>query len=315
MRVLRDHEGTLGAGPRVVAVGVFDGLHRGHQALLRSCLTLADGAATAVVTFDPHPAVVLAPDRAPSQLATLEQRLEGLEVLGVDAVRVVTFSDELARESAESFVERVLLAECAASIVVVGEDFRFGHDRQGDVSLLRTMGERHGFVVAPLAIVGDGRRWSSTTVRAALAQGDLASANDVLGRPFTVRGVVERGDQRGRELGYPTANLRLTPRQALPSDGVYAGAARVHGAWRSAAISVGTRPQFYADGSRLVEVHLPGFAGDLYDQTLDVAFLERLRTMDVFDSLEALVAQMEADTARSVEIFENFSPRDHQLLG
>ena len=168
MRVLRDHEGTLGPGPRVVAVGVFDGLHRGHQALLRSCLTLADGAATAVVTFDPHPAVVLAPDRAPSQLATLEQRLEGLEVLGVDAVRVVTFSDELARESAESFVERVLLAECAASIVVVGEDFRFGHDRQGDVSLLRTMGERHGFVVAPLAIVGDSHRWSSTTVRAAL---------------------------------------------------------------------------------------------------------------------------------------------------
>jgi len=315
VRILRDHEGTLGHGPRVVAIGVFDGLHRGHQALLRAAQTVADGAAVAVVTFDPHPASVLAPDRAPLLLGRLDQRLDELARRGVDAVRLVTFDAGLARESAESFVERVLVAECHATMVVVGEDFRFGHDRRGDVAMLRDLGARFGFEVAPLAVVGEGSRWSSTAVRSALAAGDLASANAVLGRPFTMRAEVEHGDQRGRELGYPTANLRLESYLATPVDGVYAGAARVNHQWVAAAISVGTRPQFYDDGARLIEVHLPGFTGDLYGVTLDVAFLEHLRPMAVFDDLEALTAQMARDTDHSQAIFNSFSPQAHQLLG
>jgi riboflavin kinase/FMN adenylyltransferase len=300
-----------------VAIGVFDGLHLGHQKIIEQLGDIArrHKARTTVVTFDPHPAAILAPQRAPLLIGSIEQRLEGLERLGVEQVRVLGFSEELAAESAASFIERVLVKELATSHVRVGEDFRFGHNREGDVALLTALGERLHFVVHPAPLYGDEFRWSSTAVREALQAGDLDAANQILGRPFTLRGVVVHGDQRGREIGFPTANLGLSDRQLLPALGIYAGAVRVGDEWRAGAISVGTRPQFYDDGFVLVEVNLPGFSGDLYDAVLDVVFLERLRGEMVFADVEALKAQMALDVTRSSARFEKFSPSWSTLLG
>lgn len=317
MIVVRDDASGASRGPSVVTIGVFDGLHRGHQRVIAQVreLALARGALATVVTFDPHPAEVLNPHDAPLLLATFDQRLEGFERLGVDQVRVLRFDERLEAESADSFIARVLVGELAAVGVVVGEDFRFGHGRAGDVALLASKGGL-GFVVAPAPLAGDTERWSSTAVRRHVAAGDVARAAEVLGRPFTVRGVVAHGDERGRDLGFPTANLATAPRQQLPGLGVYAGAARTpEGAWWPAAVSVGRRPQFYEAGERLVEAHLVGFAGDLYDATLDLAFLARLRAEAIFTDVAALVAQMGRDAARSGEIFKEFSPGASVLLG
>jgi riboflavin kinase/FMN adenylyltransferase len=319
MIVVRDGETSkLSGRDSVVAIGVFDGLHRGHQAVIQMVMHLEgrrthDAAAT-VVTFDPHPADVLAPERAPRLLGTLEQRLEGLRALGVDQVRVLTFDRVLASESAPDFVTRVLVGELRAREVVVGKDFRFGHDRSGDVSLLRAEGRRYDFVIHEAQTFGEPR-WSSSAVRAALDEGDVGSANAILGRPFVLRGRVEHGDARGGELGFATANLATEARQLVPFGGIYAGAARTpDGSWWPAAISIGTRPQFYDDGPLLVEVHLPGFHANLYDASLDVAFLGRLRDEQVFTDVEALVDQIARDVEQTLEIFKKFSPNGSALL-
>ena len=199
--------------------------------------------------------------------------------------------------------------------IVVGEDFHFGHDREGDVDLLGTLGERYHFVVHPAPIFGEGIRWSSTSVRESLQAGDLALANKILGRPFTLRATVVHGDARGRELGFPTANLRVSSRHLVPGIGIYAGAAKVGGQWWPGAISVGTRPQFYDDGSVLVEVYVAGFGGDLYDSVLDVAFLEHLRGEMVYEDVAQLVRQIERDVEQTVAIFAKFSPSANILLG
>lgn len=302
-----------------VAIGVFDGLHRGHQRVIERlrALALEHDAVSTVVTFDPHPALVLNAQRAPRSISTIEQRLEGLEALGVEQVRVLGFDESLSQERAEDFVARVLVGELSANVIVVGEDFRFGRDREGDVTMLRALGTRYGFSVHEAPPYGDEHdgRWSSSIVRATLEEGDLERAARVLGRAFIVRGRVVRGDQRGTELGYPTANLALGARQQLPRAGIYAGAGHVGNRWWPAAISVGTRPQFYENGALLVEVYLVGFSGDLYDAVLDVAFLAHLRAEAKFDTLEELVAQIGRDAAASVEIFRNFSPASSVLLG
>jgi riboflavin kinase/FMN adenylyltransferase len=315
--VLILREGDVSSSePCVVTLGVFDGLHRGHQAVIELVVSLAkryDALAT-VVTFDPLPAMVLAPTKAPRLLATIEQRLEGLAALGVDQVRVLTFTKELASESAETFIDHVLVHDLRARCVVVGEDFHFGHDRLGSVDLLRELGPSKGFDVVAAPLFGDGERWSSTSVRRALEKGDLEGAAQVLGRPFSLRGLVEHGDQRGETLGFPTANLKLSPTQELPGEGVYAGAARAGDAWWPAAISLGTRPQFYDDGNLLVEVHLVGFEGDLYGQTLDVLFLERVRGQETFANVEKLKEQIAHDVTKSREIFDGLSDEGFQLL-
>jgi riboflavin kinase/FMN adenylyltransferase len=318
MIVLRDDDmATFTGRPSVVTIGIFDGLHRGHQRIIRETRALAEqrGALLTVVTFDPHPAWVLASDRAPALLATLDQRLEGLEQLRVDQVRVVTFDRALANESAVTFIERVLEHQLHTIDVVVGEDFRFGNDRVGDVALLEVEGARRGFGVVPSPIHGTPARWSSTAVRRALREDDLALANDILGRPFTVRAGVVHGDGRGADLGYPTANLDLAIHQQIPHVGIYAGAVRTTPAsWWPAAISVGTRPQFYDDGALLVEVHIPGLDTDLYDAQLDVSFLTRLRGEQTFNDVDALVTQIGRDVEQTVEIFEKFSPTASALL-
>ena len=318
MIVLRDDDmATFTGRPSVVTIGIFDGLHRGHQQIISEARALAEqrGAVITVVTFDPHPARVLASDRAPLLLATLEQRLVGLESLGVDQVRVVTFDRALASESAVTFVERVLEHQLHAVDVVVGEDFRFGNDRLGDVALLEVEGARRGFGVVSSPIHGTPARWSSTAVRRALREGDLALANDILGRPFTVRAGVAHGDGRGADLGYPTANLDLAIHQQIPHVGIYAGAVRTApGTWWPAAISVGTRPQFYDNGALLVEVHIPGVDLDLYGAQLDVSFLTQLREEQTFIDVDALVTQIGRDVEQTVEIFEKFSPTASALL-
>ncbi|MBW4079300.1 MAG: bifunctional riboflavin kinase/FAD synthetase [Acidobacteria bacterium] len=316
MRIV--HEGTQASSePSAVAIGVFDGLHRGHQKVLERLTRVASRhrVRSTVVTFDPHPAVILAPERAPLQIATLAQRLDGLERLGIEQVRILDFDEQLARESAASFVERVLVAELKVRHVVVGEDFRFGHNRDGDVDFLTREGGVRGFDVQPAPIFGDAHRWSSTSVRQFLQATDLEKANQTLGRPFTLRGAVVHGDARGRELGYPTANLKVHSRQILPGLGIYAGAVRTNDAkWWPGAVSVGTRPQFYVDGSILVEVHIPGFSGDLYDQEIDIALLERLRGELVFTGVKELVSQIERDVEQSTVIFEKFSPERYALI-
>lgn len=317
MIVLRDGDGGVGLDESsVVTIGVFDGLHRGHQAVINQVIALAHefGARSTVVTFDPSPATVLAPLKVPRLLGTLEQRLEGIQALGVDQVRLVTFDDVLKLETARHFIERVLVGELRTRCVVVGEDFHFGHNREGTVTMLSDVGAELGFDVIPAPLFGDTQRWSSTSVRRALAVGDLASAESVLGHPFVLRGVVEHGDARGEDLGFPTANLRLSPQQALPSEGVYAGATELDGTWWPAAISVGTRPQFYEEGELLVEVHVPGFKGDLYELELDVVFLARLRDQMTFANVGDLTLRIDDDVAKTLEIFEKFSIIDAKLL-
>ena len=317
MIVLGEGENAPGSRPSVAAIGVFDGLHLGHQRVIAEVCQLArerNGVAT-IVTFDPHPATVLAPESAPLQLGTVSQRLEGLSALGIELVRVLRFDTALASETASSFIERVLVGELRVCDVVVGEDFHFGHDREGNVAVLQRVGATFGFAVHPAPIYGGTQRWSSTAVRSALGSGDLFSANALLGRAFTLRGTVVHGDARGQELGFRTANMATEPRQQLPALGIYAGAARTsERTWWPAAISVGTRPQFYDDGALLVEVHLPGYVGDLYDTSIDVAFLARLRGEAVFTDVDALVAQIGRDVDQTLEIFKNYSPLGSALL-
>lgn len=316
MIVLRDGDVERQSEPSVVSIGVFDGLHRGHQAIVGELVALSAtyGARSTVVTFDPSPAMVLAPTKAPALLMSVDQRLEGLEALGVQQVRVITFDETLVHESARHFIERVLVGELAVRAVVVGEDFHFGHNREGNVALLHEVGAELGFDVAPAPLYGDSERWSSTAVRRALALGGLSEAEEVLGHHFVLRGAVVHGDERGEALGFPTANLALAPHQALPSSGVYAGATKVDDAWWPAAISVGTRPQFYQDGELLVEVHLPGFTGNLYDRELEVVFLSRLRDQMTFANVDELTARIEDDVAKTRQLFDEQPSIDAQLL-
>jgi riboflavin kinase/FMN adenylyltransferase len=286
----------------VVAVGNLDGVHRGHQALVAGVLGEARRLrGTAVVlTFDPHPARVLAPERAPSALMTLEQKAEVLAALGVDRLAVLAFSPALARLTADQFVRDVLGTALGARVVAVGADFRFGHGRQGDASLLEELGARLGFGVLclPPVMVG-GTPVSSTRVREALEQGDAAAAAELLGRPHFVDGTVVKGEGRGRTIGFPTANLDPV-NETLPGNGVYAAWAHVdHEATpRPAAVNVGRRPTF--DGqATTVEAHLIGWSGDLYGRALRLAFVERLRPERRFEGVEALRAQIADDLVQA----------------
>ena len=293
---------TAGA---VVTIGAYDGVHLGHQAVLRLVRELADarGFEAALVTFDRHPAEVVRPESAPRLLTTLEQRLELLDATGdLDLCWVLTFDEARSKEAAEDFVREVLVEGIGARLVVVGADFHFGHRRGGNVPLLERMGAELGFEVLGLGLVaveGDPTAvpYSSTRIRQLLAEGDVAEAARLLGRPHEVRGVVERGDQRGAEhLGMPTANLTVPERICLPADGVYAGTFVAEDeVERPAAISVGTRPTFYEDGDVLVEAYVLDFDGDLYGQRVKVRFREWVRGQERFDSTEALVEQMNAD--------------------
>jgi riboflavin kinase / FMN adenylyltransferase len=299
----RPDEGTA------VTIGAFDGVHRGHRTVIRALQERAaeEGLRTAVITFDRHPASVVRPESAPLLLTDLDQKLELLAECGVDYTLVIHFDEARSKEPAADFVEQVLAACLNARLVAVGEDFHFGHDRAGNVALLREMGAGLGFEVIGHELVGTdgnaaiGEPVSSTRIRRALREGDLATANDMLGRPHEVRGVVDHGDARARELGFRTANLDVPATTCLPADGIYAGwYVTPDGVRHPTAISLGKRPTFYERAeTSLLEAHLIDFDGDLYGQPARVQFVERLRDELKFDSVEALVEQMARDVDRS----------------
>jgi riboflavin kinase/FMN adenylyltransferase len=296
-------------GGSAVTIGAYDGVHLGHRHLLSELRRTADerGLASVVVTFDRHPATVVRPSSAPPLLTDLEQKLELLSSTGVDRTVVVRFDEARAGESAEDFVLEVLVGALAARLVVVGEDFHFGHGRRGTVDLLRAMGTRHGFDVTGLALDTDpaGLAVSSTRVRELLAAGDVAGAADLLGRPHQLRGVVVHGEGRGGpELGFPTANVAVPGGMAMPGEGIYAcWYERPDASVHRAAVSFGRRPTFHdGTGAPELEAFLLDFDGDLYGETARVSFVARLREDRRFGSLEALVEQMhrDVDGARAV---------------
>ena len=310
MRIYRDPTEIADRGlGRAVTIGAFDGVHLGHQAVLRLVRELARARelSAAVLTFDRHPAEVVRPGSAPKLLTTLDQKLELLEATGaVDECLVLAFDEARSKEPAEDFVGELLAGVLGARLVVVGADFHFGYRRHGDVALLQRMGAELGFEVLGLGLVASpeseaapdgGVPYSSTRARTLLAEGDVGVAATILGRPHEVRGRVERGDQRGRELGFPTANVAVPDRLCLPADGVYVGTyIGDDGVERPAAISLGRRPTFYEEsGLLLLEAHVLDFDGDLYGQGAIVRFLHRLRGQERFDTVEALIEQMTLD--------------------
>jgi len=284
----------------VVTIGVYDGVHVGHRSVLAEVRDLADkrGCDTAVVTFEPHPALVVRPGSAPLLLTDLDQKLELLEACRVDHVVVIAFDQARSRQSAGDFVAETLVGCLHARALVVGHDFHFGHRRQGTVPFLAEQGSRHGFDVLGLSLLAEaGAAVSSTRIRGLLAAGDVEGAAVLLGRPHEVRGVVAHGDGRGREWGFPTANVTVPSGICLPADGVYAGW-YVHpdGRQTPAAISLGRRPQVYEEkGERLLEPHLLDWAGDLYDQKAKVRFTHHLRGQERYPDVDDLLTQIGRD--------------------
>lgn len=293
-------------GHTVAVVGNFDGVHRGHQAVVRRAREVAarlELGRVVAVTFDPHPIAVLRPEHAPMNLTTIERRVELLEAEGVDDVLVVPFDRDVAAWSPERFVEEVLIDTLRSDAVIVGANFRFGAKASGDVALLHRMGVDNDFIVEGIALDGGPMAWSSSYVRSCLTAGDVEGAAEALGRLHSVRGVVERGDQRGRDLGWPTANVPLETGTAAPEDGVYAGWLRVlpAGERMPAAISVGTNPTFRGRRERRVESFVIDAPADidLYDQQVEVEFAGRIRGMKRFDEVEHLVAAIADDVERA----------------
>ncbi|MGD0313551.1 MAG: bifunctional riboflavin kinase/FAD synthetase [Acidimicrobiales bacterium] len=296
-------------GGSAVTIGAYDGVHLGHRALLAELADRArrDGLTTVVVTFDRHPAAVVRPASAPLLLCDLDQKLELLAAAGVDRTVVIRFDVERANETAEEFVSGVLVEALGARLVVVGEDFHFGHGRKGNVALLREMGSTAGFEVDGVSLRADtggpggvGEPISSTRIRALVGEGRVEEAATLLGRWHQVRGEVVHGDHRGGpELGFPTANVSVPATICLPAVGIYAGwYGRPDGSTWPAAISVGRRPTFYGtEGEVLVEANLLDFSADLYGEEARVSFVAHLRDEVAFDSAEELKAQMAHDVA------------------
>ena len=296
----------------VVTVGAYDGLHIGHQAVIAEVRRIAAErqARSALVSFDRHPASVVRPASAPRLLTDHEQRLELFDATGIDVALILPFDRSQAEESAEDFAERVLVRCLHAECVVVGSDFHFGKDRAGDVDVIRKLGAEHDFDVVPLELVaradGVGEPVSSTAIRRALAGGNVALAARMLGRPFEVRGTVIQGDERGRLLGFPTANIEVPNRICLPADGVYAGHYRhPDGTERTCAINIGRRPTFYEDAdTSLLEAHVLDFDGDLYGQPAIVRFVEFLRSERKFNGVEELIEQLQHDIAATRHVVD-----------
>ncbi|MBV0895268.1 bifunctional riboflavin kinase/FAD synthetase [Microbacterium sp. NC79] len=294
-------------GPSVVAIGKFDGVHTGHRLVLEKAIADArtQGAKTVAVTFDRNPLAILRPELCPTELVSLAQKIELLGGTGIDAVLVLTFDEAMARVPAEEFVERILVGTLHAKTVLVGHDFRFGHRGAGDPELLRRMGTVFGFTVDAVGDVTDaGDRVSSTRIRELLAEGDVAAAGRLLGRPHAVEGEVVHGLKRGRELGFPTANLSPQSQGDVPADGVYAGWLRAaDGVHRRAAISVGINPTFDDVEMRQVEAYVLDETDlDLYGQHVVVEFVDRIRGMVAFRGIPALIEQMTDDVTRTREI-------------
>lgn len=305
MRVIRNRPGKLFAGssvfrPSVVAVGNFDGMHRGHMALIERCLEEASADdVVAMVTFEPLPQAFFRPEHEPARLSTVYQKLSSFQAAGVDLVWMMRFEQDLASLTAREFVRQVLHADMRAKCVVIGEDFRFGRGREGNVDMLKQFGAEMDFTVETVAAVEcSGQRIASSRIRQHLAAGDFQSAAECLGRPFRMEGHVVHGANLGKKLGYPTANLRIRARPS-PLQGVFAVFARIAGEhWRTGVSNLGWRP---AVGGKepLLEVHFFDFDQDLYGQRLEVQFVAKLRHEQNFESIDDLVVQMKSDEVKA----------------
>ena len=306
MRIIKDSDGQT-VDSSVVTTGAFDGVHLGHQTVISEVIRRAEHheRCSAVVTFDVHPATVVRPDSAPKLLTRLPRKLELLESLGVDVVYVIEFDQERANTTAERFVDEVFVDRLGAKEVLVGSDFNFGKGREGTVDFLEAQGKNKGFTVEGLDLIRSSDEAtepvSSTAIRRALVGGDVATAELMLGRPFEIRGEVIQGDQRGRTIGFPTANVALPNDMARPANGVYACQYTTpDGVVHPAAVNVGVRPTFYetADAA-LLEAHLLDFDGDLYGQEARVTFVSFLRSERRFNGIEELKAQLAIDIAQA----------------
>ena len=293
----------------VLALGNFDGLHRGHRKILDRLQRVAGErrATSVVMTFDPHPPRVVRPDKAPPLLMTKAQKLEGLAQAGVDGAAIVRFTHELSQWEPETFVRTVLVEWLRVSEVWVGANFLFGHDRSGNFSLLRTLGARYGFKAEKI----DPVRYkdfvvSSTRVRRLVAEARVDEAAALLGHPYVVEGVVVRGAQRGRSIGFPTANL-CSENELMPPHGVYATNAIIDGIVLPSVTNIGTRPTVDSSGKTSVETHIFDLERDLYGATMRLAFVQRLRDERAFDSLDLLKSQIAADCARARVLFDRLS--------
>ncbi len=295
----------------VVTIGNFDGVHRGHASLLSAVVAEGRrrGLPSVALTFEPHPLRVLRPESAPLRLTTPQERERLLHAHGIDRVQVLTFDDDLAHLSAEAFLDR-LVADVHPAAILIGEGFRFGHRRQGDTDVMRAHGEQHGYDTIVVPLLGDGEsRRSSSAVRAAVVRGDVATAETILGRRFRVTGQVEHGEARGRDLGFPTANLAIPSEMCVPGDGIYAAFARVEGIERSlsAMVYIGSRPTFDG-GERIVEVNILDFSGDIYTRTLEIEFVAWIRGDQAFVSADALVERMKQDDTETRSVLAATSP-------
>ena len=311
MKILLDRDDRLPEAISVAStIGVFDGVHVGHQEVFRAVRSVADrlAVASAVVTFDNHPALVVRPRSAPRLLTTLEQKLELIEAQGIDYAYVVHFDKERAGTHPAVFVEQVFIDALHAKAIVVGEDFHFGRGRSGNVAALRQIGEKWDFEVHALELIrhSDEAREpvSSTKIRRALAGGDVARAAQMLGRPYEVRGTVQVGDRRGQLIGFPTANIPVTKVMAWPADAVYAGWSVLEdGTRHPCAINIGRRPTFYEHAEQsLLEAHLIDFDGDLYGTEVAVSFVTFLRSERKFEGIDQLAKQLknDVDDARTI---------------
>ena len=290
----------------LVVIGVFDGVHKGHQQILNRAKELAGGEKIIALTFDPHPTTVFAPERAPSLLTTLADRVELLKIHNADQVAVIKFTKEFAAVSPQDFVKNVLVDQLEATKVVVGKDFTYGYKAAGNIETLRQSGKELGFEVIALELIDEGdHKISSTRIRTYLVEGKVEVARELLSRPHRLDGVVVHGEKRGREIGYPTANLGDLEGQTIPADGVYAGWLTVGIDRWPAAISIGTNPTFEGVRARQVEAYALDQVGlDLYDKKATIEFGWRLRDTLKFDGLDPLLEQMAKDCSRARELTE-----------
>ena len=303
--------------PTVLTLGVFDGLHLGHQLIMRTVVERAHeaGAVPTVITFDPHPRAVLHPESAPPLLQTFDQKIEGFGVLGIEQTIVVHFTKEFSNLSAEDFIRDVVMDRLHAREVYLGKGFAFGHNREGNIELLRRLGDKLGFVAGEVPEVRlRGQRVSSSRIRELLARGRVNLARRMLGRPYGVEGQVERGSERGHKLGFPTANLHPHNR-VIPRNGVYVTGTLIDGQWRRSVTNVGLRPTFGVaseSGEPSVETFVMNWDGDLYGDVIRVRFLYRLRDERRFSSVEELKTQITRDVTRAESYFEHTATK-HML--
>ena len=307
MKIFHGTENANIARPTVLTLGVFDGLHFGHQRIMQTVVDRAkavDAMATAI-TFDPHPRAVLHPESAPPLLQTLDQRLANFEVLGIEQAIVVPFTREFAAQPAEDFLNNIIHDRLHAKEVYLGKGFAFGRNRGGNIELLRKMSGKLGFTADEIdEIQLRGMRISSSKIRKLLDEGRVNLARRMLGRPYGVEGVIIRGNRRGHTIGFPTANLKPHNR-VIPRYGVYATATLIDGKWRKSITNIGVRPTFESDSEPSIESYIFDFDGDLYGDVLRVRFLYRIRDERKFNGIDALKAQIEKDTRRARNYFRH----------